>query len=265
MEVIASAAQRIVREAGEVIASHFAAASRPDVAYKSGAADVVTEVDKATEQRLMAELSALLPGSGFFAEESASGNAGALHSLEHVWVIDPIDGTTNFVHKIPFCAVSVALYRNGEPVLGMVYNPVLRDMFFADEQGAWRNGAPMRVSQNTEMARALFATGLVSFGREDEAFFYRVLEALTSVSRGFRRLGSAALDLCYVANGAMDVYYESGINSWDVAAGAYLVRQAGGKVTDYKGSENFLHTREIVAGGPLHAEVLRVVQQHYHA
>ena len=260
---ISAALQRIVTEAGQPIHQSFYSCERPEVGYKSGQADFVTTLDKETEHRLMEELSKLLPGSGFIAEESAADNINPLSSREQVWVIDPIDGTTNFVHKIPFCAISVALYRNAEPVLGLVYNPILQDRFLATAEGAWHNDRPIRVAQNYDLAKALLATGIISFGKKEEALFYAVLQRLTTASRGFRRLGSAALDLCYVANGAMDVYYETGIHPWDVAAGAFLVTQAGGKVTDYAGTEDFLFARKIVAGGPLHTEVLSILQQHY--
>ena len=262
-KAVFTALQHHVRAAGLTIAEHFVAQPRLAVAYKQGVADFVTALDTATEQQLITNLSALIPESGFLAEETASDNPQVLNTHPYTWIIDPIDGTTNFVHKLPLCALSVALYQGQQPIMAVVYNPITQDMFCADSSGAWHNDQPLQVSSNQYRAQALYATGLVSFGRDDERHFYSLLEVLTRGSRGFRRMGSAALDLCYVAKGTFDVFYEKGIHPWDVAAGAFIVRQAGGTVTDYNGTEDYLFAREIVAGGSLHADTLAEVQRHY--
>jgi myo-inositol-1(or 4)-monophosphatase len=215
--------------------------------------NLVSYVDKGAEQRLVDGLSKLLPGSGFIAEEG-TGTRGTGDN----WIIDPLDGTTNFVHGIPCYCISVGLEREGEVLLGVVLE-VTRDECFTAWKGggAWLNGRRIRVSPRGRLQDSLLATGFPydDFGRE--AQYMELLRALMHQSRGIRRLGSAAADLAYVACGRFEAFYEYGLNPWDVAAGALLVKEAGGQVTDFQDGDNWLFGEEIVASnGAIHAELI---------
>lgn len=215
--------------------------------------NLVSYVDKGAEQRLVDGLSKLWPGSGFIAEEGTGSRAADLN-----WIIDPLDGTTNFVHGIPCYCISVGLERDNAVVLGVVLE-VTRDERFSAWKGggAFLNGKPIRVSQRRILQESLLATGFPydDFGRE--AQYMQLLRELMHGSRGIRRLGSAAADLAYVACGRFEAFYEYGLNPWDVAAGALLVQEAGGQVTDFRNGSNWLFGEEIVASNAaIHGELI---------
>ncbi len=222
--------------------------------------NLVSYVDKGAEQRLVEGLSRLLPGSGFIAEEGT----GARGSGDN-WIIDPLDGTTNFVHGIPCYCISVGLLRHGEVQAGVVLE-VTRDECFTAWKGggSFLNGKPIRVSTRQHLQESLLATGFPydDFGRE--AQYMELLRALMHNSRGIRRLGSAAADLAYVACGRFEAFYEYGLNPWDVAAGALLVKEAGGQVTDFTNAENWLFGEEILASnGAVHEEIIGPIRKFF--
>ncbi|MRI84085.1 MAG: inositol monophosphatase [Nitratiruptor sp.] len=219
----------VVAEAGELLRSGYF--RRKQVEFK-GVIDLVTEYDRRIEEFLSQRLASL--GLPIVGEESFEGEI-----PPSAIFIDPIDGTTNFVHQIPFCAISVAIWRDGLPVEGVVYNPITAEMFYAKRgEGALCNGEPIGVSQTDRLIEALIATGFpyakIERGSEYH-FVLRALERLLPVTRDIRRLGSAALDLCYVAAGRFDGFYEIGLKPWDTAAGLLIVQEAGGVVTNHLG------------------------------
>lgn len=209
-----------------------------------GSNDFVTQVDKASEQRLVSVLQDLLPGCGFIAEEGTADNQGDVYN----WIIDPIDGTTNFIHGLAPYAISIALMEGQELVLGVIYEIGLDECFYS-YKGApvFLNGKEVRVSATQTVKDSLIATGFPysNYSRLDG--FMDSVRYFMEHSRGLRRLGSAATDLAYVACGRFDSFYEYNLKAWDVAAGAFLVMQAGGKVSDFNGGGDFVFGQEIIA------------------
>lgn len=217
---------------------------REEIIEEKSLNSLVSYVDKQAEERLINGLSVLLPEAGFLAEEGTQSKKGEFFN----WIIDPLDGTTNFLHGIPVFAISVALEQEGSLVLGVVYELGQKEMFTAFQGGgAFMNGKPIAVKQNKDLSKGLFATGFPyhDFGRMEA--FNNVLNYFFQHSRGLRRLGSAATDLAYVACGRFDGFFEYGLCAWDIAAGVVLVREAGGAVSDYQGGQNFLDSGDIIA------------------
>ncbi|MDA3880088.1 MAG: inositol monophosphatase family protein [Prolixibacteraceae bacterium] len=209
-----------------------------------GQSDFVTSIDKMSEEKLVAGLSELLPGSGFIAEEETSKKVGEVYN----WVIDPIDGTTNFIHGVAPHAISVALMRNKTIVMGIVYEIVHGEMFYAHENSpAFLNDLEIKVSDNHTHQQALVVTGFpyTNFKKIDE--YFDAMRELMEETSGIRRLGSAATDLCYIACGRYDAFWEYGLHVWDVAAGAFIVQQAGGKACDFDGTDDFINNGNIIA------------------
>lgn len=244
LKALAHNVEDICRSTGEFILNEKNKVRAADVELKS-LNSLVSYVDKTAEQQLVDGLRQLLPTAGFITEEDTP-----TEKSEYLnWVIDPLDGTTNFLHGIPVFAISVALMDQDEVVLGVIYELGQKEMFTAwKEGGAYMNGEPIRVSQKTELSQSLMATGFpyYDFGRMQN--FFKLLGSLFEKTRGVRRLGSAATDLAYVANGRFDGFFEYSLSPWDVAAGVVLVREAGGQVSDYSGGDNFIFGGEIVAG-----------------
>ena len=211
--------------------------------------DFVTEVDHAAEAAVIDILLAAYPGHGILAEESGS-TRGAPHS-EYVWIIDPLDGTTNFIHGLPTYAVSIALAFRNQVQQAVVYDPARNDLFFASKgRGAFLNDKRLRVSKRTRLADGLIGTGFPFRKGDDFTRYMKMLETMMQSCAGIRRPGAAALDLCYVAAGWYDGFFETGLSPWDVAAGSLLVTEAGGLVGNFTGDADFLHQREVVAGAP---------------
>ena len=211
--------------------------------------DFVTEVDHAAEAAVIDILLAAYPGHGILAEESGS-TRGAPHS-EYVWIIDPLDGTTNFIHGLPTYAVSIALAFRNQVQQAVVYDPARNDLFFASKgRGAFLNDKRLRVSKRTRLADGLIGTGFPFRKGDDFTRYMKMLETMMRSCAGIRRPGAAALDLCYVAAGWYDGFFETGLSPWDVAAGSLLVTEAGGLVGNFTGDADFLHQREVVAGAP---------------
>ena len=245
--------------AGAVLQHHWGNLTTIDEKGRPG--DLVTEADRGAEAAVMAVLARHLPTEhGILAEESgALGNPDA--SL--LWAIDPLDGTTNYTHQYPFCAVSIGLLAEGEPVLGVIYDPIHRDLFrAATGLGATLNRRPIRVSATDQLAQSLLVTGFAYDRRETPDNNYAEFCHLTHLTQGVRRGGAASIDLAYVACGRLDGYWERGLSPWDIAAGIALVREAGGQVTAYDGSPlDVMSGRLLATNGHLHGAISHTLGQ----
>lgn len=233
----------IAREAGAFMASERNSFDDSKIEHK-GLHDLVSYVDKSSEELIINKLLTLLPNAGFIAEEGTNNTRGERFN----WIIDPLDGTTNYIHGLPIYSVSIALMDADELVIGVVYEVGHDECFYAwKDGGAYLNDKKICVSNRTDMHQALLATGFpyADFSRMDQ--YLNFFKWAMTNSRGIRRLGSAAADLAYVACGRFDAFWEYSLKPWDVAAGALLVKEAGGKVTDYQGGETYLFGKEIVA------------------
>jgi myo-inositol-1(or 4)-monophosphatase len=226
-----------------------------------GLNDLVSYVDKQAEKQLVRNLSKILPEAGFTTEEDTINTKGEVYD----WIIDPLDGTTNFIHGIPTYAISIALYEHGKPVVGVVYEINRSEMFSAFKGGgAFLNNKPIHVSKRTTLSECLLATGFPYYQFDKQPQYMQLFSTLMQKCHGLRRIGSAAVDLAYVACGRFDAFFEYNLNSWDVAAGAFIVQEAGGAVMNFKGGEEFLVTREIFAGnGLVHQEILGLMEEHF--
>ncbi|WP_395700624.1 inositol monophosphatase family protein [Aquabacterium sp.] len=214
-----------------------------------GPNDFVSEVDQAAEAAIIEILLGAYPGHGILAEES--GRAHGAKNSEFTWIIDPLDGTTNFLHGFPVYAVSIALAHRGVVQQAVVYDPTRNDLFYASRgRGAYLNDKRLRVSRRTRLSDALVGTGF-PFRRGDSFQRYvKMFETVMQACAGVRRPGAAALDLCYVAAGWYDGFFETGLNPWDMAAGSLMITEAGGLVGNFTGEADFLYQRELVAGNP---------------
>ena len=212
-----------------------------------GPGDFVTAADKKAEKVIFEELSRSRPGYGFLMEEG-----GAVEGADkaHRWIIDPLDGTTNFLHGLPIFAISIALERDGALVAALVYNPATDDMYVAEKgQGAWHNNRRLRVAPRREISDALIGCGIPHLGKaKDHPRFKAELANVMARALNVRRLGAASLDLACIASGRLDGYWERGLNAWDVAAGIVLVREAGGYVCDLDGGDAMLDKGSVCAG-----------------
>jgi myo-inositol-1(or 4)-monophosphatase len=213
-----------------------------------GPNDFVSEVDHAAEQAIIDVLHEAYPGHGLLAEES--GRRGATDT-EYVWIIDPLDGTTNFLHGLPIYAVSIALLHRGVVQQGVVYDPARNDLFYASRgRGAFLNDRRLRVSKRTRLADALIGTGFPFRKGDNFKRYLKMFEEVMQHCAGLRRPGAAALDLCYVAAGWYDGFFETGLSPWDVAAGSLMITEAGGLIGNFTGESDHLYQREVVAGTP---------------
>jgi myo-inositol-1(or 4)-monophosphatase len=248
----------IARKAGAFIMAERDNFSASKVEVK-GRNDFVSYVDKGAERIIVDELKQLLPEAAFVAEEGTE----AREDARYRWVIDPLDGTTNFIHGMPFFAVSIALIDGDDPVVGVVYELNRDEMFTAWKGGgAWLNGKRISVSETTDVSASLIGTGFPYYDYARLDGYIELFRHLMQFSRGIRRPGSAATDLAYVACGRFDAFYEYGLSPWDVAAGILLVTEAGGSVTDFSGGKDFLFGREIVSGNSLvQKEMLGLVRK----
>jgi myo-inositol-1(or 4)-monophosphatase len=257
LETLARFTAEVAREAGGILRERY---GQPHVVRFKGTIDLVTEADQASEAHIAARLRDAFPDHDLLGEEGTRGNGDA---SPYRWVIDPLDGTTNFAHGLPTFAVSIGLEEAGVPIVGAVYDPMRDELFVARRGGgATLNGAPLRVSATEDLISSLLATGFsYDFGRRShQAETWR--DFLTRV-QAIRQTGSSALNLCYIAAGRLDGYWERGIAPWDVAAGALLVTDSGGAVSDFHGERFQSDKREIVASnGVLHSHLLDVIAQH---
>jgi myo-inositol-1(or 4)-monophosphatase len=241
-------AVKAARAAGSIINRAALDVERLTISTK-GVNDFVTEVDQAAEAAIIETLLTAYPGHAILAEESGRQH-GAKHS-DYLWIIDPLDGTTNFIHGFPVYAVSIGLAFRGKVEQAVVYDPTRNDLFYASKgRGAFLNDRRLRVSKRTRLAESLIGTGF-PFRKGDN--FHRYVEMFEQVMQhcaGVRRPGAAALDLCYVAAGWYDGFFETGLSPWDVAAGSLIITEAGGLIGNFTGEADFLYQREAVAGNP---------------
>ncbi len=236
-------AQDIIRKTGKYIIRESKNFNTDKVESK-GVHDFVSFVDKTAEQQLVSALKQLLPDAGFIAEEQTE----TYRSDKYNWVIDPLDGTTNFIHGLMPYAISVALMDGENTVLGIVYELSRSEMFYAWKGSkAYLNETEISVTNTAKVQDSLIATGFPYYDYDRLAQFMQTLDFFMRNSHGLRRLGSAATDLVYVACGRFDAFYEYSLSPWDVAAGAFIVAQAGGKVCDFSGADNYIFGKEIIA------------------
>lgn len=235
------------REVGMNIKIEELNVSGKDIEEKS-LNSLVSYVDKNAEKRIVVRLAELLPEAGFIAEEGTSDKKGETYN----WIVDPLDGTTNFLHGLPVYSVSIALKRKDEIVLGVVYEVNQDECFYAWKSGgAFLNQKSIQVSKSEQLKDSLVATGFPYYDYERVDSYFIVLKHLAQNSRGIRRMGSAAVDLVYTACGRFDAFFEYSLHPWDVAAGAFIVEEAGGKISDFSGGDNWLFGKEIVASNGL--------------
>jgi myo-inositol-1(or 4)-monophosphatase len=237
----------ISRKAAKFILEETKKINRGHIETK-GTHNYVTYVDKTAEKIIIEGLKEILPQAGFIAEE----NTIETEKKDLMWIIDPLDGTTNFIHGLPCFSVSIALMHHNEPVIGVIYDINLDECFYAWEGGpALMNGNPIRVSNAPELKDSLLATG---FPYYDYSLLDKYMELFTwclKNTHGVRRIGSAAIDLAWVACGRFEAFFEYGLNAWDVAAGVLIIKQAGGRIGDFKGGDDYIFGREIIATNSL--------------
>jgi myo-inositol-1(or 4)-monophosphatase len=260
LESICKSAIDVSREVGRFIRLEQNRLTHSGIESK-GLNDFVTYVDKAAETLLVSELKAILPGSAFLTEEKTINQ----EEGDFLWVIDPIDGTTNFIHGLPLFSISLALMYKKRTILGIVYEISHDECFYAWEGGkAMLNGKEIKVSERKSLQESLLVTG---FPYKDEGRLEAWMQLFISLlrkSHGVRRLGSAAIDLAYVACGRFEAFYEYGLSPWDVAGGAFIVEKAGGLVSDYSGGSDFVFGKELLAGnGRINQELLEVIREHF--
>ncbi|MEZ5037237.1 MAG: inositol monophosphatase family protein [Chitinophagales bacterium] len=232
-----------VKNASSIIKEAFGKISTQDIETKS-LNSLVTYVDKETELSLVAQLKNIVPEASFLTEEATI----ECRSSDWQWIIDPLDGTTNFIHRVPVFGISVALAYKNEIQVAVVYEPNRDECFYASKNnGASLNGQAINVSATTQLSDSLLATGFPYYDYEQTDQYLALMKELMQNTRGIRRLGAAAIDLCYTANGIFDGFFEYSLSPWDVAAGSLIVQEAGGKVCDFNGGNDYLFGRSIIA------------------
>jgi myo-inositol-1(or 4)-monophosphatase len=236
--------ETIAKKVGEFQLLHWNKVKQESIEDK-GLNQLVSFVDQQSEQQLVDSLSEILPNSTFIGEEKAPKNRTI---TEYTWIIDPLDGTTNFLHGLPLFSISIALLNEGTPILGVVYCPALHESFTAlKNHGAFLNGERIKVAQNTHLKDTLIATGFPYYQFEKVDEYLKVLSQLMKSTHGLRRMGSAAIDLAYTACGRFDAFFEMNLSPWDIAAGILLVEEAGGTVSDFSEQGEVIFKNEIVA------------------
>ena len=250
----------IAKEAGEFIRQQRKTFT-PDKIEIKGLNDLVSYVDKTAEEMIVAALKNVVSGAGFITEEKTISKTGERYN----WIIDPLDGTTNFIHSLPVYSVSIALQEYDELVLGVVYEVNLDECFYACKgTPAYLNGNEIKVSNTPTVGKSLLATGFPYYDFTRQPAYIEIFSELMRSCHGLRRLGSAAVDLAYTACGRFEGFYEYNLNAWDVAAGIIIVRQAGGEVVNFKGGDECLNTRELLAtNGKITKELLETIQKHF--
>lgn len=232
-----------------------------DVSDK-GLNQLVSYVDVESEKMLIAELVKLMPQAGFITEEGTREQASR---NEIAWIIDPLDGTTNYLHGLPAFSISVALIADSDVVLGVVHIPAWKETFTAVKgYGAFKNGEKISTSRTEELSSSLLATGFPYYDFDQIEAYLQTLKQLMNDTRGLRRMGSAAIDLAYVANGIFDGFFETGLNAWDVAAGELIVREAGGMVSDFHNGTDYIFGKSIIASNKkLHPKIAHIIQNYF--
>lgn len=244
--------------AGEIIRKRIGNLSDDEIAKKS-VSDYVTEVDIQSEKTIIEHIKKHFPAHQIMAEESSNDYKRA----EYLWIIDPLDGTTNFIHGFPVFAISLALLYRGELILGVVYDPSRQDLFYAEKgSGAFLNGQTIKVSSITEPALSLIATGFPFRNKQYIDSYIKIFHSLLYSVSDLRRAGAAAIDLAYVACGRVDGFFEFALSPWDVAAGSLLIKEAGGVVSDFEGGDEYLKTGHIIAGNQvIHSFLVKKIKE----
>lgn len=257
VEKICNEVKLLVRTTGEYLKAGQAALRKKDIELK-GTRNYVTYIDKEAEHRLVEGLGKLLPEAGFLTEE----NTVEFVQKEFTWVIDPLDGTTNYIHGDTPFSVSIALMSGREVIMGVVFDPVADQMFYATEKGkAFLNDISLQVSTQATLVNGYIGFGIpYNLDKKGEQILQQAMKQFRKCS--FRIKGSAALEICYVAAGISDTYFHSGLSPWDVAAGAFILECAGGKCTDFTGGDNYIFGKELVASnGAIHQEIMESIIQ----
>jgi len=245
----------IAKEAGSVIREGFGKSFK--IEFKTGENNLVTEIDKASEKVITDFIRKKYPSHSILAEEGS----GEQNDSEYLWVIDPLDGTTNFAHGLPIFSVSIGLQKNGKTIAGVVYD-VMRGIIFSAElgAGAFAKSEKIAVSNNDNLAHSMLVTGFPYNKKENPDKLFERFIALTKTARGVRRLGSAAIDFCYLASGVFDGFWEVHLHPWDICAGKLIVEEAGGRVTDFDGNKTNIFTKRILStNGKIHEQVIKVM------
>ena len=246
---------KIAKESGALIREGFG--TNFGIEFKTNESNLVTEIDKASEKLIMDFIKKNYPSHGILAEESGE----IKNSSEFVWVVDPLDGTTNFAHGLPIFSVSIGVQKQGQTIAGVVYD-IMRDLVYSAElgSGAFANSKRISVSKNDNLRRSVLVTGFPYNIEENPEHALEKFSALTLASRGMRRLGSAAIDFCYVAQGVFDGFWEVSLNPWDMCAGNLIVEEAGGLVTNFEGNVTNIFTKQILASnGLVHKEMVKIL------
>jgi myo-inositol-1(or 4)-monophosphatase len=246
-------------KAGRSLARDFGEVQNLQVSLK-GPGDYVSQADRKAEEIIHAELSRARPGYAFLMEERGAVPG---EDDQHRWLVDPLDGTTNFLHGLPVFSISIALERQGQLVAGLVYNPVMDELYTAERgSGAFLNDRRLRVAARRSLADTVIGTGVPHLGRGHHGNYLVELRNVMAEVSGIRRLGSAALDLAYVAAGRLDGFWEDRLSAWDIAAGILLIREAGGFATDKEGGQGMFDTGEVVAGNEtIHRALLKTLKK----
>jgi myo-inositol-1(or 4)-monophosphatase len=246
---------KIAKEAGEIVRNGFG--KKLKIEYKSNETNLVTEIDKASEKYITDFIKKNYPGHDILAEESGENKSGS----EYLWVVDPLDGTTNFAHGLPIFSVSIGLQRNGKTIMGVVYDVMQDITYFAEEgSGSYANSERLKVSLNDKVNHSVLVTGFPYNIYDNPENALEKFSALTKRARAIRRLGSAALDLCYVAKGVFDGFWELYLHPWDICAGMLIVEEAGGTVTDFNGSEIDIYAKRILASNKaIHKNLMEII------
>jgi len=259
-EYICLKVTEIAKKTGDFIRTEAQNFSAEKIEYK-GKNDMVSYVDKTAEQLIITALADIIPEAGFIGEENTNNKIAETFN----WIIDPLDGTTNFIHGIPTYAISIALKMNNELVVGVVYEIERNECFYAWQGSkAYLNGKEIHVSDNPTLENSLLATGFPYYDFKRQQNYMALFTEVMQKCHGLRRIGAAAVDLAYTACGRFDAYFEYNLKPWDIAAGILIVKQAGGQVFDFDGGDNALQTCDIVAtNGKVTAELQQLISKHF--
>ncbi len=247
----------ISKEAGKIIRDGFR--TKLTLEYKSNSSDFVTNIDKAAEYKIINFIKKEYPTHSILAEESGTENNGP----EFTWVIDPLDGTMNFAHGLPIFSVSIGVMKNKEIIAGVIYD-VMNNLIFSSEKGsgAFQNGRRIMVSENSDLTKSLLVTGFPYNIKDNPDFAIERFNNFLMNARGVRRLGSAAIDLCYVANGTFDGFWEVNLQPWDMCAGMLLIEEAGGRVSNFTNQNIDIYTKQLLAtNGKVHTGMVKVLNE----
>ncbi len=252
---VKTTATRAALEAGKILIENLQTSSQRQISSKAQF-DFVTEVDLASEKTIIEQIKQDFPDHDIFAEEQGSDQ----RRSEFLWIIDPLDGTTNYIHKYPAFSISIALKQANEITFGLIYDPQRQEIFHAfKNKGAFMNEQPIHTSSQPLFQKALFATGFPFRDKSKIPIYLQSFAEIFGKAAGVRRAGSAALDLAYTACGRVDGFWEIGLHAWDIAAGILIIQEAGGVVTDFRGENNYLESGNVVAANsPLHPELLEI-------